>query len=249
MRNALVLFFAMQLTCSGVCSGQIKMHLQDISAKGSPVHVSGDALFEDDVAKTIRFSYRIEGSVANVSSRGLVLMVIHFTGSGLKGPGLDYSYEKDYFFSSDVLEPGKIEVFRSAPLRFGMPTVNGKAMPEDDDTISTPVATAQVIFVQFVDGATWCDAGRGREPLVVSDQTWRELGRLERVLADAGEQALKNELSKSDNLLPCIRSLFESCSNGASSCFADGLRSMIEAARQHESGVKTKATLVDTLYR
>jgi hypothetical protein len=248
MRNVLVLLFAMQLTCSVVCSGQIKMHLEDISPKESPVHVSGDALFDDDASQTIRFSYRIEGSVANASNRGLLLIVIHFTSSGLKGPALDYSYQKDYFFSSDVLEPERTEAFRSSPLRFGMPTVNGKPIPEDGNISSTPVVTAQVMFVQFVDGATWGKVEIGREPLIIRNQTVQELVRLERVLREQGDQVLKDEFSRSDNALPCIGLVMDRCNGKAASCFADGLRSMIEAARQHQADMSAKsASLGDVL--
>src|SRR5579872_3600655 len=162
MRNALLPLLALLLVCSIFCSGQTRIHLQDISAKGSPVQVSGSAFFGDDATKTIRFSYLIKGLFANVSNRDVVLMIIRFASSGLKGPGLDYSYEKDYFFSPGVLQAGKIEEFRSSPIRFGSPTVNGQPIPEDDDIPSAPVITAKVAFVQFLDGATWGDTERGR---------------------------------------------------------------------------------------
>jgi hypothetical protein len=36
MRSAAVMSLAIQLTCSAACFGQIKIALQDVSAKGSP---------------------------------------------------------------------------------------------------------------------------------------------------------------------------------------------------------------------
>lgn len=239
----------MQLACSVFCFGQVKMHLEDISPKESPVHVSGDTFFNDDASQRIRFSYRIEGSVANVSNRGLLLIVVHFTSSGLKGPGLDYSYQKDYFFSSDVLEPGRIEAFHSSSLRFGMPTVNGKPIPEDSNISSTPVVAAQVMFVQFVDGSTWGEVETGHEPLVVRNQTAQELARLERVLGEQGNQALKDEFSKSDTALPCIGAMADHCKGKAASCLADDLHSMIEAARQHQADLSAKSASLDDLIR
>jgi hypothetical protein len=247
MRNVLVRLFALQLACSAFCFGQTKIHLQDISAKGSPIQVSGSVLFEDDASKRIRFSYLIEGSLANVSNRSVVLMIIRFASGGLKGPGLDYSYEKDYFFSLGVFEVGKVEDFRSSPIRFGSPTVNGQPIAQDDDISSAPIVTAQVVFVQFVDGTTWGDLGRGRESLLVRNQTQRELVRLERVLQNGGEQALTDELSKQDSTLLCINSLVSECRGKGDSCMADGLHSMIDAARRHEHDieVKSSALLVD----
>ncbi|MGA2234436.1 MAG: hypothetical protein ABSG23_03110 [Terriglobales bacterium] len=249
MRSAAALSLAIQLTCSAICSGQIKMRLQDISVKGSPLHVSGAMLFEDDASKAVRYSYQVEGSIANMSGRGVVLVVIHFASSGVNGPSLDYTYQNDDFFSSDILQPGKDERFHSSPLRFGAPTVNGHPVPDDLDARSAPVATAQAMFVQFIDGSTWGDADLGREPLVVRNQTLTELRRLQRVLAQEGEQALKNELSKSENLLPCISAVMDICSDKAASCLAAGLRSMIEAARQHQIDMKAKSALFGDVVR
>jgi hypothetical protein len=163
-------------------------------------------------------------------------MVIHFGSTGLNGPSLDYTYQNDHFFSSGILHPGKAEGIRSSPLRFGASTVNGQPVPEHAS--SAPAATAQVIFVQFVDGSTWGDSDAGREPVVVRNQTLQELGRLQRVLGEAGKQALKNELFKSDNPLPCISSIINNCSDKTASCLADGLRSMIEAAGRHQIDMK-----------
>ena len=216
------------------------MRLQDVSAKGGPLRVSGAMLFQDNASKTIRYVYQIEGSVANVSGKGIVLMVIHFRSTGVDGPSLDYTYQDDRFFSLDVLDAAKVESFRSPSLKFGAPTVNGQPMQEDVDTKSGPVATAQVKFVQFIDGSTWGDPQSGRELGIVRNQTVQEISRLKRVLADSGEQALKSELSKIDNPLPSVGSVIHDCDGKAASCVADGLRSMIEAVRQHQVDTKAK---------
>jgi hypothetical protein len=211
--------------------------------------VSGIGLFNEDTSNVIRYSYQIQGSAANVSGGGVVLLVIHFRSSGLNGPGLDFTYLNDHFFSSDILQPGTDENFRSSPLRFGVPTVNGRPVPEDVAAGSVPVVTAQVVFVQLVDGSTWGDADLGRDPLVVRNQTLRELGRLERVLEEKGELAFKSELSKSENLPPCIGSVVATCNHEAASCLADGLRSMIEAARQHQIDMKPKSAFLSDVVR
>lgn len=245
MRNASVLLLAAQFTCSVFCFGQIKMQLQDDSVQAGPLRVSGVVSFEDTPSNVIRYSYQIEGSIANLSSKGVVLIIIHFGSTGVNGPGLDYTYQKDYFFSSDILQPGKTESFRSSPLRFGRPTVNGHPVPEDNtQEISPPLATAKVVFVQFIDGSTWGDANNAHEALLVRNQTLRELGRLESALNQKGEGALKDELVRSDNLLPCIGSVVSSCDDKPASCVVDYLHSMIEAARQHEIEINMKSVLV-----
>jgi hypothetical protein len=240
MQRAAVLL-AMQFASMAICSGQIKIRLQDVSAKGSPLQVSGTVSFEDDSSKPIRYTYRPEGSIANVSGKGVTLFVIHFEAGGVNAPGLDYTYDEERFFGLDILEPGKTESIHNSPVRFGASTINGQPVPEDVGPDAVPAATAEVTFVQFVDGSTWGDPEAGHKSLIVRTQTFHELTRLEQVLEEGGERALKAEVSNMDIRFqpPCIGNLVRSCNNRAASCLADGLHSMIQAARQHETEMRT----------
>jgi|SRR5215813_954952 len=238
------LFFFGILACSAICSGQIRVQIEDISDLASPVHISGAISFDDDASRVIRYSYQVHGLVANASKLGVMLVVVHVEGGGLNGPSLDYTYQKDYFFDPNILQPGKEEEFHSSPLMFGAARVNGQVVSEDNIGGPGPTATAQVMFVQFADGSTWGDGESGKEPLTVRNQTIRELDRLEGVLKKDGDQALKKELSESANLA-CIDSLISGCRDKLDSCLVDGLRFMVKTAKQHEIEMKAKSGVLD----
>jgi hypothetical protein len=214
------------------CWGQVTKKLHDVSLRTSPLRLSGAVSVVDDSSKSIR-SYQVEGHFDNVSSKDIALIVVHFVNDEANGPSLSLTYQEDYLFRN-LLERQGSDSFHSAVvnLKFAASETFQHGLMERS---SVPTASAEAVFVQFADGTTWGDSQSALGALFQRKQTLQELARLERVLADAGEQALVNEFSsKSDHLLPCIRSLFDRCTNGSPSCLADGLRSVVETAKQRE---------------
>lgn len=242
MRYIRLAIVAIQLSLF-TCYSQTKVELHDISTEPSPIHVSGIVSVSDDASRAIR-SYQVNGKFHNISNKDVALIIVRFASDDKSGPNLDLTYQKEYFFSVSPLGKAGSDDFSSAlvRLKFG-PPVSQPAQQSQLDASATPTATAETVFVQFVDGATWGDSEAAEEALAERRETLRELGRLENVLQDRGAQALKEELSKLDSVPLCIGLLVNSCAGKSDSCIADGLRSMIGTAqqRQHDMELTSSA--------
>jgi hypothetical protein len=91
---------------SSASYGQRKIALHDVSEQGAPLRVSGTISFEVDPSHALRYTYRTEGSVANVSDKNVVLTVIRIEASGENAPGLASNLVVDRFFGPTVLRAG-----------------------------------------------------------------------------------------------------------------------------------------------
>jgi hypothetical protein len=202
----------------------------------------------DDASKSIR-SYQVDGRLHNTSNKEVMLLIVHFAGNGTSGPTLNFTYQKEYFFSLNVLGKESLEDFHSAMVRLKFPPVGQPIQERQVEGSAVPAASAETVFVEFVDGTTWGDSELAQDAFDERRETLRELGKLERLLRDGEEQALKEELSRQDgSALPCINSLVSSCSGKADSCLMEGVRSMIEAANHHQFGMKRESSvLIDRL--
>ena len=72
MRRAtqIAVLFSFLLGISGVCYGQLKLALHDVSKHRTPVRVSGTISVQDDPSQAIRCTYRSDGFLSNVSKKG-----------------------------------------------------------------------------------------------------------------------------------------------------------------------------------
>jgi hypothetical protein len=217
------------------CCCQIKWALQDVSDEGSPLRVSGTISLQDDPSKAIRYTYRAEGSVSNESGREVVLAVIHFEASVLKVPALNLNHIVDRFFSPTVLRAAETE-----KIDLSLPEGTPQPEPEEVDHDPVSVATAEVTFVQFVDGSTWGDADPNLRFIVSRKNTLNELNRLNEVLDEQGVEAFTRELSISaaDPQFTASGALVWNCKMKPSSCLIDGLHSMLLAAAEHQAEMK-----------
>lgn len=233
----IAVLFSFLLGTSAVCYGQLKLALHEVRKHRTPVRVSGTISFQHTPSQTARYTYRTEGFLSNVSRKGVVLTVVHFKTSGLNAAGLDHTYSMDRFFSPAVLQVGGLEKIIGTPISFGAPIVNGKPVPEEVGPDTHPRATAQVMFVQFVDGSTWGDANVGREIIRSRSGTQEELKWLEQVLNAQGTEVFARDLSKSaaSPQFPGIGALMSNCKSKADSCSIDGLHSLLQAATKHQA--------------
>jgi hypothetical protein len=239
MIRSVIAFLILTLVCPVISNSQIDIRLTDISAHGSPLRTSGFVRFSDDHSSGIRYTYRVDGSVKNLTSKGIMLAVIEIKTKDVDGPPLDYIYENDMFFDSDVIEPGEVIPLNTCPFKSGGSSVSGHPIwGTGPKNTSIPKASARVVFVQFSDGSSWGDAQAAQESLNTRRETLRELRWLENSLWDKDAGELKDELSKKALLLPCIGSLSSKCDGKPNSCLVDGLHDMVEAAKRHELGMK-----------
>jgi hypothetical protein len=209
-----------------------RMRLQDVSVKGSPVTASGYVTYRYDDSKKLPFSYQENILAKNVSTKGVLLMVMHVEVNGT--PGRDETFSQEYFFG-DALEPGAIEVRDEPGASFGQ-AVNGVPLT-DSGHDPHAVAKVRVEFVQFLDGSTWGDAGRAKTVLDMRSETLAELDRLEHIYEQAGEDAFLEDLARGDDYLPTISQLKSTCKNNAkrSNCVHDAVQRTIDAAKDRQA--------------
>jgi len=222
------------------CRCQIRIPLEDVSDHRSPLRVSGQVFFQDDPSQAIRFTFRVEASITNVSNKDVVLSVIHFEASGVNAPGFDFRRSDERFFGLGDLLAGGVESISGPTSRFGTPKVNGQPVSEEVDPDTVPVATAEVTFVQFVDGSIWGDADVGRQLILERINTLKELNRLEQVLYEQGAEIFIHELSVSYASLQysAINALVSHCKTDAPRCLVDGLHSMLQTATERQAEMK-----------
>jgi hypothetical protein len=225
-KTQITVLFGFLIGTSAASHGQRTVALDDVSEHGAPLRVSGTISFEVDPSPAIRYTYRTEGSVANVSGRDVVLTVIHIEASGENAPGLDSNLVVDRFFGPTVLRADQSEKIEMPPVSFGTPTINSSGPP-------IRVATAKVTFVQFANGSKWGDADAGRRLIRQRRFTLERFERLN-VLNPQGAD-VRELLDSFWNLqFPAVGALLSDCRSKAGPCLIDGLHSMLQAAREHQ---------------
>jgi hypothetical protein len=236
----------LQLVCAAILgnprysAAQVHTRLNDISAAGSPVRISGQAAFRDDHSQGPRYGFEANALAMNVSRKSILLFVMHFEVKGPTGPSLEDNYQQDYFFVADPLRPGGVEDVGLAPLRISSPMVNGELATETMRR-AEPDALVTLEFVQFSDGSTWGDAQSATGALNARQQTLRELALLEQIYSQAGEQEFMANLSK-PSVLESINALKSEC-DGDSRCSRDAVHKMILVARDHEMQIQIGASV------
>jgi hypothetical protein len=214
------------LGASAACCGQRKIALHDASEQGAPLRISGTISFEVDRSQALRYTYRTEGSLANVSDNDVVLTMIHIEASGENAPGLDSNLVVDRFFGPTVLRAGQSEKVDMPPVSFGTPMIYSSGPP-------MRVATAKVVFVQYANGSTWGDAEAGRRLIRQRRFTLERFERLN--LLNAQGTDVRELLNSFWNQpFPAIGALLTDCKSKAGSCLVDGLHSMLQSARAHQ---------------
>jgi len=200
----LVAVVVLSLSSASAGVTEQRMEIQDLSDKGSPIQISGYMILGYDRANRFPFSYEESTSVKNVSTKSILLMIVHVEAS--RRPGHDETYSQDYFFG-DALAPGQVEVNHNPEQRFGATLVNGEPLPYKKDP--HPAAQAHAEFVQFGDGSTWGDADPATDLLDERRKIVEELDLLEHLYEQAGESAFLGEFERAgesfDNVILQIK--------------------------------------------
>jgi hypothetical protein len=221
---------------SASCSvAEQRMDIRDRSDKGSPIQISGYMILGYDGANRFPFSYEESTSVKNVSTKSILLMIVHLEASS--GPGHDETYSQDYFFG-DALAPGQVEVNHNPEQRFGATLVNGEPLPFEKDP--HPAAQAHAEFVQFSDGSTWGDADSATNVLEDRRKTVEELDLLEHLYEQAGESAFLDEFARADDFLDNVmRQIKDRCGEKTadSKCAHNTVHRTFLVAKEHTAAM------------
>jgi hypothetical protein len=233
-----------------ICCCQAAIPLQDVGGQGSPMRVSGQVSFQDDPSASSRYTYRIEGSIANLSDKAVVLTVIHYEVRGVGTLGLDINlHSDDHFFHPKDLQPGEEERITTQSLLFNTPEIqkheitgggDWQTVSADVESGRTPAATAKVVFVQYADGSTWGESDVGRTVMAGRSGILHELIWYDRVLSEKGRSAFLHAFARRDTYgyFPLVTDLVARCENQPESCLVDGMHSMSLAAYRHQDEMK-----------
>jgi hypothetical protein len=211
-----------------------RIEIQDQSDKGSPIQISGYMILGYDRTNRFPFSYEQSTSVKNVSTKSILLMIVHLEASS--GPGHDEKYSQEYFFG-DALAPGQVEANHDPKQRFGAAVVNGEPLPYKRDP--HPIAQARAEFVQFSDGSTWGDADSAEGVFETRRKTLEELDLLEHLYEQAGESAFLEEFAQADDFLDVLRQMKYRCSEKTadSKCAHNIVHRTFLTAKEHEVAI------------
>ena len=215
-----------------------RMEIQDTSDKGSPIQISGYMTLRYDSENRFPFSYEESTSVKNVSSKGILLMIVRLEATS--GPGSDEKYSQEYFFG-DALAPGQVELNHNLEQRFGASVVNGEPLPYEKDP--HPAAQAHAEFVQFSDGSTWGDVESATGVLALRRKALEELDLLEHLYEQAGESAFLEEFAQADDFLGIIRQMKDRCGEKTadSKCAHSIVHRTFLTAKEHKVAISLHA--------
>jgi hypothetical protein len=216
-----------------------RMEIHDLSDKGSPIQISGYMALRYDSGNRFPFSYEQSTSVKNVSSKDILLMIVHLEATS--GPGQDETYSQEYFFG-DTLGPGQVEVSHDPERRYRT-EVNGKPLPYRRDR--HPAAQAHTEFVQFSDGSTWGDGDFAKDVFETRRKTLEELDLLEHLYEQAGESAFLDEFARADDSLNVIRQIKDRCTEKTadSKCAYNIVHRTFLTAKEHDAAISPHAAV------
>jgi len=106
---ALILFAGWLAAAAQQTPRNLFVPVVDQSPQNSPVVISGSGILTDDPQQQPRYSGTARLSVVNVSTKSIVLIVLRLWASNV--PNMDVGRTlDDYFFSSELLDPGGAKV-------------------------------------------------------------------------------------------------------------------------------------------
>jgi hypothetical protein len=169
----------------------------DASKAGAPLMIKGAVTANDQPSDVLRYSFQSDIEMTNVSEKSIVLMIVALDVVSTLPVSLNYRAENDYFFESEMLEPGSAAKLQRVLGRFGEPD-----RKEDFAVDVKSTARATVAFVQFSDGSTWGDAAAAEGLLRNRQLSLKQLEILKNDYRARSEAEFLNELLRPTVLQP-----------------------------------------------
>ena len=98
------MFWALVATAVAELPKETTIPVVDVSALDAPVKISGLVATKDQPTKTLRYSFETNVSIANVSTKPILLMVVKLEVISPYKIRLNYSEEDDFSFESQILQ-------------------------------------------------------------------------------------------------------------------------------------------------
>jgi hypothetical protein len=203
--------------------------ITDASRADSPISITGTVLATEEDSGLLRYSFRTDASLTNVSRRTILAVIVRIDTTGAGKIDLHNTRKNDYFFA-EAFQPDTTLKLEESAGPFGEPQAEAEA------PAAQPARTvASVKFVQFGDGVIWGDPAAGQDILQERRLAWDQLSSLANTYRTSGEQQFVEELKKPAQLIliEYLQKLYDSNGHDAVSVIKK-LTSMIEYADGHQ---------------
>jgi hypothetical protein len=182
------------LVLPGLAQTVVTVPLTDSSAPGSPLHVTGNITFTDQIlGNSVVSSSKYALRATNVSGKGIVFMLVRFREGGTRGGGIDHIIQWDNFFWNEEIAPD--ETFVLDRSRGGFQT---QCCINPLESGVEPVAELSVRYVEFADGSTWGGKSEAADILATRSLIVERLGELDATRDDHSFVRLLGQKLKSD---------------------------------------------------
>jgi hypothetical protein len=208
----------------------------DASPAGSPIAIVGTVLATDADSGLLRYSFRTDASLTNVSRKPILATVIKINTTGANKMDQFNTRKDDYFFA-ESFQPNTTERLEQSDGPFG------ESQGEVDAPPAQPRVVASVTFAQFADGTIWGDPAAGRDILQERRLTLDQLSSLATAYRTGGEPQFQEELKKPSqlNLILYLQQLYDSNRNDLARVIKK-LTRMIDYADHHQREMQSRET-------
>ena len=182
------------LVLPGLAQTVVTVPITDSSAPGSPLQVTGNFRFTDQLSgNSVVSSSEYELKATNVSGKGIIFMLVRFREAGTRGGGSLHIIQWDNFFRTEEIVPDKTFVLDRSSGGFQTECCINPLESGVD-----PVAELSVLYVEFADGSTWGDKSEGADILATRSLIVEHLGELDATRDDQAFVRLLGQKLKSD---------------------------------------------------
>ncbi len=179
----------------------------DKSELGSPLQITGNITFIDQITgNSIISSSDYELKARNVSGKGIIFLLVHFTEMGPREGGIGHRIQWDNFFRDEELGPGTVFLLdRSSGGRL-IGYFNPLSPSRD------PVGEVRVVYAEFSDGSVYGERREAKDILVARSVIVGALQRLDKANDDRSflqTLARKLEPEEADGFLKSVLKRYE----------------------------------------
>jgi hypothetical protein len=184
----------------------VTVPVTDLSAPGSPLQISGNVSFTDQLlGNSVVSSSNYKLTARNVSGRGIVFVLVRFEASGGRGGGMLHSFQWENFFSNEVIAPEKTFVLaRSVGEHQTSCCVNPL------EPAASPKAEVNVMYSEFDDGSTYGDRSEAATVFATRSMVIEGLRQLDALKGDEDFVRLLGQnltSADADDFLEILRSI------------------------------------------
>ena len=185
----------------------------DKSEPGSPLQITGNITLTDQITgNSISSSSDYELKARNVSAKGIIFLLVHFTEMGPREGGIGHHIQWDNFFRNEEITAGTVFVLDRSSGGRQIGSFNPLAPSRD------PVADVRVLYAEFSDGSAYGQKREAKDILAARTVIVEALQRLDKANDDKTflqTLAQKLEPEEADGFLEGVRSAQKNSGTGA----------------------------------